>query len=344
MRTILGHLAQFSSFASQGELLCTQGLAYLLADSEVSLAMGELLEDRAGVRIGEVTWHAELRQEDGRRPDLEARTIDGVSVVKIEAKLGAPFAEGQLHSYVEHMHGQSETCVLVVLVPRGRVAHTNETVLGLFELEGAGPWRSGRWPSAVIVTMSWEELCVALKERVASSEALEDLRQLEGLVRALSSSYFAPLASTEDLLAWRDRESEFVQLVDRLTRELSLDGRVMPLRHEPLDAAQSDIELFGHRLRYVGRRLGELQPNFSVGVRDPFAGHLTPLWLRFHRLTPGFSVIRARLSKSPFDADIVGDGGHVWLPLVGPWEFGGDPLYDALLAHVNDILAVALGE
>ena len=30
VRRLLSHLAQFSSFSNQGELLCTQGLAYLL--------------------------------------------------------------------------------------------------------------------------------------------------------------------------------------------------------------------------------------------------------------------------------------------------------------------------
>lgn len=34
MERLLGHLAQLGSFTKQGELLCTQGLAYLLRDAD----------------------------------------------------------------------------------------------------------------------------------------------------------------------------------------------------------------------------------------------------------------------------------------------------------------------
>jgi len=41
MRTLLGHLAQFASFHSQGELLCTQGLAYLLEGTTAICVTGQ---------------------------------------------------------------------------------------------------------------------------------------------------------------------------------------------------------------------------------------------------------------------------------------------------------------
>src|SRR5688572_381730 len=101
MDRLLGHLAQFASFSQQGELLCTQGLAYLLRDIEaervftgwISLATGHSLSPG-------LIWHAESHQDDEGRPDLEGRNGARKPVVKIEAKLGAPFGQGQLDSYV----------------------------------------------------------------------------------------------------------------------------------------------------------------------------------------------------------------------------------------------------
>lgn len=92
MEKLLGHLAWFASFWQQGELLCTQGLAYLLEDPEGERALTDFVTSAAGqtVSLG-LTWQAECRQGDQRRPDLEGRNAEGQPVIKIEAKLGASF-------------------------------------------------------------------------------------------------------------------------------------------------------------------------------------------------------------------------------------------------------------
>ena len=92
MDKLLGHLAWFASFWQQGELLCTQGLAYLLEDDEGERAFAALVTSatRRTVNPG-LTWQAECRQGDQRRPDLEGRNAEGQPVIKIEAKLGASF-------------------------------------------------------------------------------------------------------------------------------------------------------------------------------------------------------------------------------------------------------------
>ena len=65
--TLLGHLAQFGSFCTQAELLCTQGLAYLLRTHEdARLALAAEVEARTGAKIGhQLSWHAEALQDDG---------------------------------------------------------------------------------------------------------------------------------------------------------------------------------------------------------------------------------------------------------------------------------------
>ena len=95
MDRLLGHLAQFGSFWQQGELLCTQGLAYLLRDAEGERVFTGLISLATGHSLSPgLSWQAERRQEDRGRPDLEGRNAEGQAVVKIEAKLGAPFGQG----------------------------------------------------------------------------------------------------------------------------------------------------------------------------------------------------------------------------------------------------------
>ena len=59
--TLLGYLARFGSFSMQSELLCTEGLTYLLQTYEdARKAMADLVRDCTGVYIdATVTWKAE---------------------------------------------------------------------------------------------------------------------------------------------------------------------------------------------------------------------------------------------------------------------------------------------
>ena len=68
-KTLLGHLAQFGSFSTQSEVLCTQGLAYLLqTHKDAHSALADEVETRTGIAIGNsITWLAEPPQDDGAR-------------------------------------------------------------------------------------------------------------------------------------------------------------------------------------------------------------------------------------------------------------------------------------
>jgi hypothetical protein len=90
--------------------------------------------------------------------------------------------------------------------------------------------------------------------------------------------------------------------------------------------------------RYVCRPLGTERPCFSVGVRDPFAGHKTPVWLRFNRTTPKFSLIHDRLLASSLSQRLVESGGHIWIPLDVPLNVDG---MDSLVAQAEDVIQVA---
>ena len=57
-RRLLSHLAQFGSFSKQGELLCTQGLTYLLENQDARAAFGAYLSKLMGRTFGPDPWRA----------------------------------------------------------------------------------------------------------------------------------------------------------------------------------------------------------------------------------------------------------------------------------------------
>lgn len=91
-----------SAASTRRERCCVRrALHTLLEDSGARSAFSALIERRARHPVdADLTWAAGVLQSDGGRPDLEARTSDGAPRVKVEAKLGAGFGEGQLESYL----------------------------------------------------------------------------------------------------------------------------------------------------------------------------------------------------------------------------------------------------
>lgn len=345
MNTLLGHLAQFASFTRQSEVLCTQGLTHLLRNTDARQALAAEIHTRSGFDLGsDVVWVAEAHQETDRgRPDLEARRGGDrqAPVVKVEAKLGAGFGDGQLQSYADHLSTKSGG-MIVVLIPRYRVAEATVAVRDTFNVSGMHPWRPPQYPTVVAMVISWEEVLDALLQ--TQSEPLHgEVVQFQDMYQVLSGNDIAPFPDIDDLLAWRERAGGLENLVDRATRQLSAGTGLLPMGSEPLDREPEGLEPRGYRRRYVCRQWGTYQPCFSIGVRDPFAGHVTPIWLRFHKDTPGFNDLRAHLQSAPLWNQIVYSGGSLWAPLEVPLDVNGDQMVGALVAQAEKIVAVAFG-
>lgn len=331
MRRLMSHLAQFSSLSKQGELLCTQGLAYLLQNPDARKSFGDHISKAAGRTVNSnLTWRAEARQKDGARPDLEGCTADGKLVVKIEAKLGAAFGEGQLSSYLGDLQESSDSGLLLVLVPRYRAVAMKASVSSASALTGDGPWQLGATSDFSVAVIDWEGVLDALGA-VRSELFRGDLAQFQAMYRVLKGYDIEPLGSVSELLAWRKREELFVNLVDRVTRRLAQQSRVLPMGKDPDD----------YQRRYVCLPLGAEQPCFSVGVRDPFAGHTTPIWLRFNSGTPKFSIIRERLVTSGLSQRLIECGGHIWIHLDVPLNADGERLVDSLVEQAERVIEVA---
>lgn len=343
MRTLLGHLAQFSSFSKQGELLCTQGLAYLLQRADARSAFAAWLSSQVGVNVSaDLVWRAEVRQADGGRPDLEAGTGAGKPVIKIEAKLDADFNADQFTSYASDLRRLGQGGMLFVLVPRHRAREANDAVAGALRLSGPAPWRLTDGSNIAVAVVHWDEGIEALSE-IEDKSFQSELTQFRSMYRVLNGHDIEPLASRDELVEWRNREPAFVALVDRVTRRLADTDRVMPMFVTPLDNEPAGLEAKGFRHRYLSRPLGDKRPWFSLGVRDFFEGYDTPVWLRFHSDTPLLAIIRERLLSSSIGRGrrVVEDGGHVWIAIEVPIHADGERMVDVLIAQAEEVICIA---
>lgn len=353
--TLLGHLAKFGSLSMQAEVLCTQGLTHLLrTHSDARTAIATVISEHIGVDIDpSLTWVAEAQQADGARPDLEAGTTDRdrVPVVKIEAKLSASLLPEQLQSYVNDLlHRNSAEGVLLVLVPRLRIEEAVRVAAESFTLAGPGPWRPVVGRRIGVAVISWEEL-------FASFEVGEDqrfrfeLEQLQAMYRELSGNSIAPLASNEDLGRLGERETDFIKLVDQVTRELTAHQRVFPMQVERLEEvpydespeeSPYDWQPKGYRRRYVSGPPGVADSYYCIGVRDSFAQWLTPIWMRFHKVTRHFAEIRRRIVASQLRS--LDSGGHIWIPLDIPLDVSQEQMVEALVRQVEAVVQIAYAD
>ena len=344
MHTLLSHLAQFSAFARQGELLCTQALAHLLQAPAAGVAFAELLTRAIGVAVAPArTWHAESIQKDGGRPDLEGRDSDGKPVVKVEGKLGAELSKEQLESYRVDLLRSANLAVLVVLVPRHRRVEVKDQLADWYAANGEGPWMLPGDRPVHLVLLHWDEV-IATLEHVAHVYPASDVAQFASLYRALNGYDILPLADTADILAWREREPAFVALVDRVTRQLSRPDKVMPMGVELLGQAPVGAQDAGYRRRYMSRPLNGKRPCFSIGVRDPFAGFETPIWLRVDPQTGRqFPLLRQRLREADKAGRVrlVESGEALWVPLFVPLNADGEQMVAALVEQSEAFIQVA---
>ena len=312
--TLLGYLANFGSFSTQSELLCTQGLTYLLQTyKSARSALADEVKARTGIGIGDsLAWLPEAQQADKAKPDREARTADGIPVVKIEAKLGAELGADQLQSYVADLRERnSGETVMLVLVPKGRTAEAAQVATTAFGPSESGSWRvtDGRFSGiALISIISWDELFACL--RAGKGERfLFELEQLQAMYHVLSGDFIAPLNSNEEVLRWRERETDFLNVIDQVTRRLTTKHQIYPMGSEPLEGASHESVPGDYRRRFVCSFDDDVESCFCIGLRDPFSEWVTPIWMRFHRDTGNFRNIRQRIEASTLRW--LDSGGHI---------------------------------
>jgi hypothetical protein len=170
---------------------------------------------------------------------------------------------------------------------------------------------------------------------VWSSQATsgDDLGQFRAMYRVFNGDDMEPLTSDEQVLAWRDQKQWWEILVDQITRALTVRDGNLPLKDER--GAQP------YRMRYVPGPESAEKSYYSIGTKDPFQHHRTPIWLRFHKVTGQYTEIVRRLERSELRDDIVSSQGHTWLPLEVPLNADRNGMVAALLKQVERILEIA---
>ena len=94
--------------------------------------------------------------------------------------------------------------------------------------------------------------------------------------------------------------------------------------------------------RYVCRdSIRDKPPCYSIGVRDPFEGSDTPVWLRFHKVTGRFAEIRSNLESSALSTRLVKSGGHIWIPLDVPVDADAERMVDEVVSQAEGVMRVA---
>lgn len=337
-RALLGRIAEFGWFMQQGEPAATQALAMLLEDEPLREAFVRHLEDRTGTNLDAVSYFVpEAVHEDGARPDLEGLDDEGQPLIVVEAKFWAALEQGQVRSYLADQASRLRAGVpgaFVLLVPTSRVEEA-QSVLNDATEGDLGP---------VLVTrtsvLSWDDCIRLCEEAVAglpdAADIGGDLVQFRAMCTTLGGLVIAPLGSVSFGEEWREREQDLRQLVREATDHFVPPGSRWPM--------SSEVG-YQHR-RYIPGYLSDgtvdLGANCSVGIGIRFADEgQTPFWLRYHRRTPDFELVRARLSRSSYSPRMRTDDRHLWLPLDARPDAAGPELVQDLVAQISSIIATA---
>jgi hypothetical protein len=333
-RALLGRIAEFAWFMQQGEPAATQALAMLLEDEPVRAAFVHHLESLTETDLGALSYFVpEAVHEDGARPDLEGRDDAGRPLIVMEAKFWATLESGQVRNYLADQIsrlGATAPGVFVLLVPTSRV-HEAEHVLDDATEKESFPMLTGR-----TVVVSWDD-CISLFEEAVSglpdgADIRGDLIQFRAMCATLGGLVIAPLGRVTFGDGWRDREEDLRQLVREATEYFVPPGARFPM------ASEAGYE---HR-RYIPGGTVDNGPNCSVGIGTRFADEgQTPFWLRYHRRTPDFAVVRARLRRSRYSSTMRTDDRHIWFPLDARPDAAGPELVQDLISQISDIISTA---
>jgi hypothetical protein len=314
----------------------------LQTQKEAREALADAIEKRTDISINDsLIWLAEPMLKDKSRPDLMAcaGAEEGPPVVMIEAKLGAAINPDQLRSYEKNLRlRSSKETALLVLVPKGRIAEATHVAADALDLPGSGPWRVTDRRAPGVAIISWDELFDVLWSS-KEERCRHVVVQLQSMYRELSSDFIATLASDEDLHQWRSSETNFAKLVDQVTRQLTQQHKTYPWQTETLEETGSDGEPLQHHFRYICPFAGDKKSCYSIGVRDSFAKWITPIWMRFHKDTSKFRLIRERIRTS--DLRKLESSGHIWMPLDIPRDVSGDQMVQSLVDQAQEVVRVA---
>jgi len=325
---ILAHLGR--RMTKQQELLATEGLAYLLQNSEACTGVLRRLASQAQCGLPQVIkYRPEISGDDRDRPDVVGFDDQLKEVAILEGKFYAGLTDNQPNTYLSRLSNAGGGLLLFV-VPELRLARLWKEVTARagqeFALERTGE-DAGTiahlkvLPNVTLMMVSWRELLDAMMAAARSgAEAITaDIYQLQVLCDRIQGEAFLPFSSSEVTgLNQPIRHRDLCNLVDAIVASLKSSGRVS---HEGLNATPQRL---GY-IRYIW--LGAKKNEFGayLGLRydlwQSTGGN--PIWLGVQDadamiLRPVFQRIAAKLDLTVFDE---GKRTAVALPMRSGLEF-----------------------
>ncbi len=213
-----------------------------------------------------------------------------------------------------------------MLVPRDRTRCVATKTASALNLTGGGPWPAKDARQVGIAIIAWEELFSTLAEG-NSPRLLCELEQLQAMYTELNGSTFAPIDINGG--RWREQQDDYEKLVDVVTRQLSRESKLLPMIETALKDKQDSPNNANYKHRHICRMVQRKESCYAIGVRDPYAGFETPIWLRVHKNTGYFREMLQRLRAGHFE--FVSSGGHIWIPMSVPLHTSSEDSIGALV-------------
>ena len=298
---IQGLLAHLSfRLTNQHEVIATEGLAYVLQQSNLCRGAIEQFAEHIGCHLPEiVSYQAEVAGDDQERPDIVGRTDDGNEAIIIEGKFEAGLTDNQPNQYLSRLPTNSNG-LLIFVVPQlridglwreviSRANETNRTGITTNLPDGSKCVEINSRHKLLMV--SWSNLLNTLfhPAQRSSDTIAGDLSQLIAFCSRKEGEAFKPFTSeelTSDHLA--RRHFDFCDLVDAITDRLRSDGtgttdgmRATPQRDgyfSYVSLAHGDLT-FGAsiRLDYAAWREHSASPLW-VGTQSQYTSELRPVF------------------------------------------------------------------
>ena len=283
MSTLLSHVVPLYG---QTEVIATEGLRYILQQSEAARKSLESMLSSAGVKVGSLTlFKTEASGEEGERVDLACYDQDGCERVLIEAKFWAGLTDNQPNTYLARLQEDTPSALMFV-APAQRFETLWPELCRRAEEQhqlrsASEPIESGELRSATIdgngnkmMLTSWRALLERMESQASIAgerSAVQDIEQLRGLTERMDSDAFLPIHSDELGQDFPFRMIGFANLVHQAAQRAIGEGWAdsQGLRITPQWYGD------GRRIRLHG-----VEVWFGINVEQWAIKGQTPLWLQ----------------------------------------------------------------
>lgn len=336
-RALLGALA---GRAGLGETFATEALVVILQSPTLKHAFLRYLEGRLGADLSHVVrLLTEVDHGGLGRTDIEGQDSAGRPALIVEAKFGASLTVEQVARYLglQSLESVDTASGLVLLVPEARLEDADHLLQ-----QAEAQVQNLR---SATISISWTEildtLAGALSDDERGSNSLDaDIIQLRALVDARTKFVLGPLGVAAAGGDWQLRRAELVGLVDVVTQRLA---DALGVWRGPQIARRDLAFAPAYYLKAAGPVSGT---HFALGLHGGFAAEgLTPLWLRFHKVTGGglaVQRVRALLADIPDYGSLLRvDGGHLWVPVELDKDLADEAFVDDVVRRVRTVLVAA---